>query len=324
MAKALLFDIGDVVMKSNWDMLDLLERATGRRISGRGPVDPTGDPDWLAYLDARLSWDDYWENKAASGGYAGRYELWRDMCAQLGKDQFDPDALALINDARAAGVPVGLLSNDLVAIGGAEWVATRPELAGFDAFVDATVLGVRKPAPAPYLAAIEQLGLAPEDIVFLDDTVTCIEGARAVGMIGLHVDPTDHKAAFQRARQLVGLADPPPAQALVDAAQAAYEAVDLDAVMSLFHPGAVVYWNGAQVAEGHGAIRDFHLTKLGFDRPPRADYRLRKTLRAVDGDTVAVEWVSTYRRDDGSEVRRSGGEFWTVRFERLIEWKAYS
>ena len=324
MAKALLFDIGDVVMKSNWDMLDPLERATGRCIAGRGPLDPARDPDWLAYLDARLSWDDYWERKAASGGYGGRYELWRDMCVQLGDDQFDRDALALIDEARAAGVPVGLLSNDLVAIGGAQWVSSRPEFAGFDAFVDATVLGVRKPDAAPYLAAIEQFGLAPEDIVFLDDTVACIEGARAVGLMGLHVDPTDHAAAFRRAREMVGLADPPPAQALVDAAQAAYEAVDLDAVMSLFHPGAVVYWNGAQVAEGRGAIRDFHLTKLGFDRPPRADYRLRKTLRATDGDTVAVEWVSTYRRDDGSEVRRCGGEFWTVRFGRLIEWRAYS
>jgi HAD superfamily hydrolase (TIGR01509 family) len=270
-----------------------------------------------------LPWNEYWDRKAASGGYGDRYALWRDMALNLDAGQFDPEALALIAEARAAGVPVGLLSNDLVAIGGPEWVESRPEFAGFDAFVDATVLGERKPAPRPYLAAIEQFGLAPEDIVFLDDTVACIEGARAVGMIGLHVDPTDHAAAFQRARQLVGLADPPGAQALVDAAQAAYQAVDLDAVIALFHPDAVVYWNGAKVAEGHEQIRAFHRDTLGFERPPRADYRLRKTLRAAEGDTIGVEWVSTYRRDDGAEVRRCGGEFWTMRYGRLIEWKAY-
>ena len=78
------------------------------------------------------------------------------------------------------------------------------------------------------------------------------------------------------------------------------------------------------MAEGHEQIRAFHREKLGFGRPPRADYRLQKTLRAADGDTIGVEWVSTHRRDDGTEVRHCGGEFWTVRYGRLIEWKAYA
>ena len=277
-AKALLFDIGDVVMRSNWAMLDLLERDTGRSIPGRGPLDPAGDPQWAAYLDGTLAWNDYWEHKATAGGYPGRYEMWRDMCARLGDSQFDPDALALVDQARAAGVPVGVLSNDLVAIGGAAWVDSRPELAGYDAFVDATVLGERKPAPAAYLAAIEQFGLAAEDIVFLDDTVACIEGARAVGMIGVHVDPTDKRPAFDRARQLVGLVSPSAAQSMVAAAEAAYAERDLDAAMALFHPDAVVYWNGRTVATGVAEIRQFHRDTLGFDGPLPSHHRLRMTL----------------------------------------------
>ena len=324
MAKALLFDVGDVVLKSNWAMLDELERATGSKVPGRGPLDPGGDPDWGRYLAGELSFRDYWEAKAHGGGFADRYAMWREMCRRLGREQFDETALALIDEARAAGVPVGILSNDLVAIGGRQWVDSRPELNGYDAFVDSTEFGERKPAPGPYLAAADQLGLAPEDIVFLDDTVACVEGARAVGMLAVHVDPTDREPAFTRARQLVGLLPPKAGSDVVEAAAAAYEAVDLDAVIALFHPDAVIYWNGERVAEGHDEIRAFHLTRLGFDRPPRDDYRLRKTLRAADGDTLAVEWVSTYRRADGSQVRRCGGEFWTMRYGRLIEWNAYS
>ena len=322
-AKALLFDIGDVVMRSNWDMLDLLERNTGRTIPGRGPLDPAGDPDWARYLDGALAWNDYWEHKATAGGYPGRYEMWRDMCVRLDEAQFDPDALALIDQARVAGVLVGVLSNDLVAIGGSEWVATRPELAGYDAFVDATVLGERKPAAAPYLAAIEQFGVAADDIVFLDDTVACVEGARAVGMIGVHVDPTDKRPAFGLARQLVGLVPPSAAQAMVDRAEAAYVARDLDAAMPLFHPDAVVYWNGQIVAAGAVEIRRLLRERLGFDGLPRPGDRLRTSLRAAVGDTVCVEWESEHVDPNGGVVRGRAADFWIIRYGRIIEWMAY-
>ena len=50
---------------------------------------------------------------------------------------------------------------------------------------------------------------------------------------------------------------------------------------------------------------------------------MHKTLRAADGDTICVEWQSSYRDDDDRLVRGRAGEFWTMRYGLLIEWHAY-
>jgi FMN phosphatase YigB (HAD superfamily) len=42
--------------------------------------------------------------------------------------------------------------------------------------------------------------------VFLDDTPECVDGARAVGMTGIVVDPSDRRPAFDEARRLLGIA----------------------------------------------------------------------------------------------------------------------
>jgi putative hydrolase of the HAD superfamily len=323
MGKALLFDVGDVLMKSTWDMLDVVARITGRTVTGRGPFDPGGDPDWQRYLAGQIPASEYWEAKAVGAGYAGRFDMWRDICLRLGDEQFDPRALELVREARAAGVLVGILSNDLVAIGGREWVDTRPELAGYDAFVDATEFGERKPAPRPYLAAVEQLGVDPGDVVFLDDTAVCVDGARAVGMVGVHVDPTDPGVAYDRARRLVGLRPLTPAEAMVADIEAAYNARDLERVMALFHPEAVVHLNGVRAATGIGEIRRLHEEKLGFDDVGRPQYRVHKTLRAATDDTLAVEWWSTYLGPDGAPVHTRAGEFFVVRYGKVLEWHGY-
>jgi nuclear transport factor 2 (NTF2) superfamily protein len=189
--------------------------------------------------------------------------------------------------------------------------------------VDCTDFGERKPAPGPYLKAAADLGLPPDEIVFLDDTPYCIEGARAVGMVAVPVDPLARSSAFDLARRLVGLTPPTTADQLVAAAEAAYRSQDLSQIMPLLHPDIVIYWNGEKVAEGLDAARQFHLERLGFGSRPRHDYELHKTLRAAEGDTICVEWQSSYRDQDGRLVRGRAGEFWTMRYGLLIEWRAH-
>jgi putative hydrolase of the HAD superfamily len=323
-AKALLFDVGDVLMHSNWEVLDDLEARIGRSIPGRGPLDPAGDPEWVRYLSGAISIEDYWTDKARIGGFDGYLGLWRAMSIELQGGVFAADGQRLIAEARAAGVKVGILSNDLIGSAGRAWVDRRPELAGFDVFVDCTEFGTRKPAPEPYLKAIADFGLPAEEIVFLDDMPYCIEGARAVGMIGLHVDPLARHHAYDRARELVGLVAPSRGERLIMAAERAYGARDLDAAMQMLHPEIVIYWNGGRVAEGLAEARRFHIEKLGFDGTLRHDHRLRKMLRAEHGDTICGEWSSSYRLDDGTRVESRGGEFWTMRHDLLIEWHAYN
>ncbi|HEY6415130.1 MAG TPA: HAD-IA family hydrolase, partial [Acidimicrobiales bacterium] len=74
-----------------------------------------------------------------------------------------------------------------------------------DAFVDASDIGVGKPEPEAYLIAAGALGLAAGRIVFLDDAEDNVEGARAVGMVGVQVDAGSAATAFDEARELLGL-----------------------------------------------------------------------------------------------------------------------
>jgi putative hydrolase of the HAD superfamily len=110
-----------------------------------------------------------------------------------------------MDDARAAGCRVGVLSNDAYNFLGRAFFASRPEFARLDAFVDASELGTPKPDPRAYRSAARALGVAPEAVVFLDDTPECVDGARAVGMTALQVDPFDRLPAFTRARHLLDL-----------------------------------------------------------------------------------------------------------------------
>lgn len=205
MPRALLFDVGDVLMESNWVVLDALERRTGRRFHGRGAVDPAGDPAWQRCLAGEIDVDEYWNLLAQSGGYEDRIAMWRTMSVELGGGVFAADSLELVDEAKAAGVQVGILSNDLYRSATREWVASRPEFEKFEVLVDCTEFGERKPAPGPYLKAAADFGLPPEEIVFLDDTPYCIEGAQAVGMIGVLIDPLARFRGFEVARRLVGL-----------------------------------------------------------------------------------------------------------------------
>jgi putative hydrolase of the HAD superfamily len=135
----------------------------------------------------------------------GFLTLFRGMAEVAPDRMFDPAAVALMDDARAAGRRLGVLTNDAYTFIGRDFFARRSEFAGLDAFVDASEIGVRKPAPAAYLTAAEALATSPDRIVFLDDTPACVEGASAVGMTAIRVDPYDRTPAFALARSLLAL-----------------------------------------------------------------------------------------------------------------------
>jgi epoxide hydrolase-like predicted phosphatase len=126
-------------------------------------------------------------------GALGRDGFERDFAALLGVapegiverlfGAIGPDEamLAAVRAARAAGVRTGLLSNS--------WRAEDYDRALleelFDAWVISGEVGMRKPDPAIYALAAERLGLAPEELVYVDDLPGNLKPARALGMATL-------------------------------------------------------------------------------------------------------------------------------------------
>lgn len=106
---------------------------------------------------------------------------------------------------------------------------------------------------------------------------------------------------------------------LVTEVEAAYQSQDVDRMMAFFHPEIVVYWNGQKRADGVEEVWTFHEEMYG----DLQEFDIRKTLRAADGDTIAVEWTSIWVDADGNRREGYGGEFWTMRDGQLREWHAY-
>jgi HAD superfamily hydrolase (TIGR01509 family) len=200
---ALLLDVGYVIIEISWPAVEAYAAVAGTRLNGAG----SDDPRWLEHVAGRMSPDEYWDEAARSLGLDGMLPLFRVLVDTVPDELFDPAAVALMQDVRAAaGRRLGILSNDAYSFIGRGFFDQRPEFAGLDAFVDATEVGFRKPAAEAYLAAADALATPPEGIVFLDDTPECVEGALRVGMLGILVDPFDRTTAFAQARDLLGLA----------------------------------------------------------------------------------------------------------------------
>ena len=110
------------------------------------------------------------------------------------------------------------------------------------------------------------------------------------------------------------------AESIVKQAEAAYQSQDLDRIMQLFDPEIILYWNGEKIAEGSDALRKWH-----EQRPflIAREFNIRKSLKAASGDTIAVEWTNSWLDKNGKRSEGCGGEFWTMRNGRLLEWRAY-
>jgi len=114
-----------------------------------------------------------------------------------------PGALALLGELHAAAVPTALVSAsprrvvDLVLETlGTHWFTTT--LAAEDT-------ALTKPAPDPYLAAAERLGLDPAVCVAVEDTPTGVASARAAGCAVLAVPSTVPIPATDRVTLLSSL-----------------------------------------------------------------------------------------------------------------------
>ncbi len=206
--RGLLFDVGGVLMWDSWRLLDVLERVRGITIVGRGPLDPERDPAWQRRLAGELDEYGYWDAIAHGAGFADGLELLVALTVEPPESElYRPGGLALMDDARSAGLKVGILSNDLLRFTSEEWIARQAAFAEVDALCDATRAGVRKPDPRAYLLAAEALGLPPSDVLFFDDLQANVEGSLAAGMPAILVDELDAGPAFALGRKQAGLAE---------------------------------------------------------------------------------------------------------------------
>jgi len=96
-----------------------------------------------------------------------------------------PAAVNAIRKLRAAGFKVAALTNNWANEDqGSKMNVLRAE---FDAFIESTMVGLRKPDPRIYQLACSKLGVEPPQAAFLDDIGLNLKAAKALGMTTIKV-----------------------------------------------------------------------------------------------------------------------------------------
>ncbi|MEJ7582942.1 MAG: HAD family phosphatase [Acidimicrobiales bacterium] len=101
-----------------------------------------------------------------------------------GRGQLDDEALDLVDDVRASGVTVALLSNATTRL--EEDLAVLGIDGRFDHVFNTARMGVCKPDPRVYRQVLGLLGVSGDRVAFTDDTPGWAEAAGTVGMHGIH------------------------------------------------------------------------------------------------------------------------------------------
>jgi putative hydrolase of the HAD superfamily len=206
--RAVIFDFGGVILTSPFEAFARYEAdnalPTGflRRLNAtepdtnawarleRGQVDLAG---FVALFEA--------EARAAGHAVDGR-EVIGLLAGRLRPRMVE--ALRRCHDR----LKTGLLTNNFVAAGAVPGAGDGGDRAGpmsevrahFDVIVESSRVALRKPDPAIYRLVCAELGVAPDEAVFLDDLGVNLKPARALGMTTIKVaDPDEAIAALERA-----------------------------------------------------------------------------------------------------------------------------
>lgn len=221
---ALVLDFGGPVLLTPFELVaDEPGTPAHALLHERGPLAPSDAPDpaWQDLEAGRITERAYWDQRAAQWhGRGGDRPDVRAMIAHL----YEParpglvrdQARHLVRDAKRAGLPTGILTNDLRAFHSPAWIERIEIVDEVDVVVDGSVEGHLKPDPRLYELLAERLGVDFADMVFLDDQRSNIRGAEALGIPSVWFDVADPDSSYAAVRRLLGL--PPLGSALSGAA----------------------------------------------------------------------------------------------------------
>ncbi|MEX0846191.1 MAG: HAD-IA family hydrolase [Ilumatobacteraceae bacterium] len=182
---AVLWDFGGVILSSPFDAFNRYE------------LEHALPPDFIRTVNATDPHTNAWARLERSDITAIEFDVvFADESERLGNRVPGADVLALLSGdvrpdmvtaldrVRDAGYRTACLTNNM---SGEHKSAERGEtisaiMARFDAIVESSKVGVRKPEPRFYEIACELLGVEPHRCVFLDDLGINLKPAAAMGM----------------------------------------------------------------------------------------------------------------------------------------------
>lgn len=195
----MLWDFGGVILTSPFEAFNRLEARIGvppdtiRRINATNPDDNA----WARFERSDISAHEFDEAFAAEAARLGLTIRGADVLMML-KGDIRPEMVRALDLVKAAGYKTACLTNNMV---GGDGVTERPAnsreaeidliMERFDAIVESSKVGGRKPEPRFYEIACEMLNVSPDACVFLDDLGINLKPAAAMGMRTIKVVGAD-------------------------------------------------------------------------------------------------------------------------------------
>lgn len=203
MIRSVMFDFGGVITSSPFEAFARYERESGLPDGFIRLVNST-DPDTNA-------WSHLERGGLDVAGFAAAFE---EEALRLGHRVDGRAVLGMLGgDIRPAMVDAVRRCTERFATAcvtnnfAMEEAAMPPEVLAvfelFDVVVESRVVGIRKPEPRFYELACELVGVAPDEVVYLDDLGINLKPARAMGMHTIKV--TDPDEALRELSAATGL-----------------------------------------------------------------------------------------------------------------------
>lgn len=206
--EAVLWDFGGVFTSSPFEAFLRYERAKGlpdgfiRKVNATNPHDNA----WALFEKAKLTAQGFNDKFLAESTALGHPVPGGDILPLLA-GQVRPAMVEALRECKKH-FKVGCITNNMARGGPPEgpgeaptpMQGAQPQARGgagaaimplFDVVVESSKVGVRKPDRRIYEIACEQIGVAPDKCVYLDDLGDNCKGAAALGMVAIKVVTVD-------------------------------------------------------------------------------------------------------------------------------------
>jgi epoxide hydrolase-like predicted phosphatase len=181
-----LFDLTGVLTTSPWPHFNA---AAGGNIEVLvGAYHEDGDHPWHRLERGEIGFGEWYQEVMAIAKDAGVDLDLTPMAALRDEMVVFPHVVERVLELRRDGYKTGLITNN-VREGSKMWRSLMEVDELFEVVIDSSEVGVRKPNPAIFRLALQQLGVDdPAHAVFLDDLDSNVTAARDAGLHAILVD----------------------------------------------------------------------------------------------------------------------------------------
>ncbi|MGM0516595.1 MAG: HAD family hydrolase [Pseudomonadota bacterium] len=195
----MLFDFGGVIAEEGFRRA-LVEAARRHGLDADTLLGQAMDAVYESgFVLGRGDEDDFWAALRAKASLPEEFSAFRDRVLQ--GFELRPSMLALVDELRQRGLTVAILSDQT------HWLDELDRRDGiyrhFDRVFNSYYLGKGKRDPTLFRDVLSELGFAPEESLFVDDSAGHVERARAMGLEAVHCP--DPSPCIEEVRRQVGI-----------------------------------------------------------------------------------------------------------------------